>query len=258
MTPLAQRIVNADLEARKTGRQAFPELQTSNCHCFDVSRVTDVIKSLKSNHKWQVNDSHFFLPSPLTWIECRTDSGRAGALLCNSSTIEAGGKVINNPISLRLARLDNGELMASPDDNIFIGLANDGVRTIAAASNIYLSNDELAEVGLTYAATLSIINTPRIIGRHDHTPHVGMQKKIAAARGMIGRFKLREWTDIILEVTPPRIDLADHGTRLTGGKALHFCRSHLRIRFGKLELVSSHWRGDSSLGIKQSRYVVVP
>ena len=63
-------------------------------------------------------------------------------------------------------------------------------------------------------------------------------------------------TEIKLEITEP-VD-ASHDPSMeahyTGDRALHFCRAHLRIRLGKLEIVRSHWRGDASLGIKQSRY----
>jgi hypothetical protein len=81
-----------------------------------------------------------------------------------------------------------------------------------------------------------------------------LQKKIAAAKRMVGRFPLRAWTEIKLEVTPPKYDGTEHEAMLTGGKALHFCRAHLRIRLGRVELVSAHWRGDPSLGLKRTRY----
>lgn len=77
---------------------------------------------------------------------------------------------------------------------------------------------------------------------------------------MVGKFPLNAWTEIMLEMTPPP---APEGpstceVRLSGTKALHFCRAYLRLRLGRLELVSSHWRGDGALGIKQSRYVLTP
>jgi hypothetical protein len=75
---------------------------------------------------------------------------------------------------------------------------------------------------------------------------------------MVGTFPLRAWTEIVLEVTPPsEAGALDPGeAHLTGRRALHFCRQHLRIRGGRLELVKAHWRGDAAIGIKQSRYRV--
>ena len=105
---------------------------------------------------------------------------------------------------------------------------------------------------------LALINTPRVIGRKQHMPHAGLQKKMAAARGMVGKFPLRGWTELTLAVSPPAVDGQEHEVRLTGGKALHFCRAHLRIRLGQVELVKPHWRGDPALGIKQTRYRVAP
>jgi hypothetical protein len=62
-----------------------------------------------------------------------------------------------------------------------------------------------------------------------------------------------------LEVHPPKLDdRAPREERLTGERALHFVRAHLGIRWGQLVLIKHCWRGDGSLGIKRSRYSVVP
>jgi hypothetical protein len=73
---------------------------------------------------------------------------------------------------------------------------------------------------------------------------------------MVGTFPLRAWTEIKLEVCPPKWagDLPENETHFTGTRALHFCRAHARIRLGRLEFVRAHWRGDPALGIKRSRY----
>lgn len=106
---------------------------------------------------------------------------------------------------------------------------------------------------------LAMINTPRIVGRRQHMPHRGLEKDLLRARPVVGKFPLHAWTEIKLEVSPPRIENSDvHEAHLTGARALHFCRAHLRIRNGYLEIVRAHWRGDASLGIKQSRYSVIP
>lgn len=120
--------------------------------------------------------------------------------------------------------------------------------------------NDAAEMVCALYALLAMINTPRIIGRRQRMPHAGLQRELARAMGMTGKFPLLATTEILLEVTPPK-DMGGHepvATHLSGGKALHWVRSHLRVRIGSLELVSAHWRGDPSLGIKQSRYAVVP
>jgi hypothetical protein len=100
-----------------------------------------------------------------------------------------------------------------------------------------------------------LINSPKVIGRRQFMPHKVLVKNFTG-----GSFPLHAWTEIRLEVSkPPEIDDGGpHEARLTGRRALHFCRAHLRIRYGQLEYVSPHWRGDPSVGIKQSRYIVTP
>lgn len=103
---------------------------------------------------------------------------------------------------------------------------------------------------------LAFINSPRIIGRRQHMPHRGLERELLRQQKVIGKFPLHAWTEIVLEVTPPKEADGQHEyeAHLTGKRALHFVRAHLRIRDGKLSFVKAHWRGDAALGIKQSRY----
>ena len=105
---------------------------------------------------------------------------------------------------------------------------------------------------------LAIINSPKIIGRRQHMPHRGLERALIAKQKAIGKFPLHAWTEIQLKVTPPKDMSSDAPAEdhLTGQKALHFCRAHLRVRMGRLEVVRAHWRGDAALGIKRSRYKV--
>jgi hypothetical protein len=119
------------------------------------------------------------------------------------------------------------------------------------------TDDAAADARLIMAA-LAIINTPRIIGRREHSPHAGLQRDIARLQGKTGKLPMEQWTEILLEVTPPPVSGESQEARLTGHKALHFCRSFLRIRRGKLERVTGHWRGDPEIGIRRGRYSVVP
>ncbi len=105
---------------------------------------------------------------------------------------------------------------------------------------------------------LGMINTPRIFGRKSHMPHAGLQQKLVARKALIGKWPLQAWHEIVLDITPPKEHWAGtHESHLTGEKALHFVRKHLRLSFGTWHYVNSHWRGNGALGIKQARYAVV-
>ena len=105
---------------------------------------------------------------------------------------------------------------------------------------------------------LALINTPRIIGQRQHMPHERTEREKLKQLGLVGKFPLRAWTEIVLKVALPddRSGEPSKEAHLTGQKCLHFCRTHLRVRLGQLEYVEGHWRGDPALGIKQSRYRV--
>jgi hypothetical protein len=82
-----------------------------------------------------------------------------------------------------------------------------------------------------------------------------LEKRLREGHLIAGRYPLGAWNEILLHVTPPQeADDTEHEAHLTGSRALHFVRCHLRIRLGQLELVSAHWRGDAGLGIRRSRY----
>ncbi len=220
-------------------------------HFFDVSTVLEMARDLGNRFTRAAPVGRLaFLPAQRTALDFgRFEWGRMGALLIEHD----GGAVAH------LAHVEaTGECVINPNP-FWFGLAEN-------ASSTYRIMDRSEEahqaagrmVPMIYGA-LALINTPRIIGRRQHMPHAGLQRKLAAARGMVGKFPLRAWTEIVLEVHPPIIaGEQNHEARLSGGKCLHFCRAHLRIRNGSLEYVSPHWRGDPALGIKQTRYSVIP
>lgn len=113
-------------------------------------------------------------------------------------------------------------------------------------------------MGMLVFGALAFINSPKIIGRRQHMPHKGLERELLKNQKVIGSFPLHAWTEIALDVTPPKEAAGQHEfeAHLTGRRALHFVRSHLRIREGRLQFVKSHWRGDAALGIRQSRYTV--
>jgi hypothetical protein len=269
MTPLAQKIVNGLTLPKKdrtfTDRCDLLD-RMDDIHCFECTAIEGVVNASAEKFRASMLDGHdtlAFLPAPRTWIELSSpmvdwDSqkpmgvGRIGFLMEDQGdyamcrmAMDQGGKFGSMPGYFRFA------LRGNPDKK-----------------HIHMSESmgkyhELFSCWITLLyGYLAFINTPRVVGRRQHMPHAGLQRKLAHARGMVGKFPLHAWTEIRLEVTPPKLDRSavgePHETRLTGAKAQHFCRCHLRIRLGQVELVSAHWRGDPALGIKQTRYRLVP
>jgi hypothetical protein len=193
-----------------------------------------------------------FLPAPKTWIEdtnygASAASKRIAILLEEMPAGVARVRLLaqghNDQIGICGSPVVGLPLLGSDMLGRYFEIRHDGSPTEGTASAMLL-------YGL-----LAMINTPRVIGRKQHMPHRGLEKRLRERNLIVGRFPLQGWTEIVLHVTPPRqAGEAEHEAHLTGSRALHFVRCHLRIRLGQLELVSAHWRGDAALGIKQSRY----
>jgi len=221
----------------------------SEYHFFDVSKVLEMARDLgnrfvRSNPVARMA----FLPAGRTALDFGCiDGGRLGILLDET----------DDGATITLVVQDGGRHIIRPA--AWMGLQGSASNEFRIGDPSEMAHQAMGRmVPLIYGA-LALINTPRTIGRRQHMPHAGLQRKLAAAHGMPGKFPLRAWTEIILEVRPPVIEGERvHEARLTGGKCLHFCRAHLRIRNGTLEYVSPHWRGNDALGVRQSRYAVVP
>lgn len=265
MTPLAQRIVN-ELTLPMRERVFVDRFgllkRMDDVHCFECSAVEDAAVQLGRDMvgRGGIPLDLAFLPAPKAWIEIAPKSRpgwRLGFLLVEQDSPKTG------PVA------GVGFVSGGPD---FFGVTLPPIHIPLRGSLMEWNTVRVpdawppAEVGFAMQGAslifgaIAMINTPRIIGRRTHMPHAGLQRRLAKARGMVGKFPLHAWTEIKLEVSPPK-DASDQPVqdiRLTGRKALHFCRTHLRIRSGQLELVRAHWRGDPALGIKQSRYRLTP
>lgn len=264
MTPLAHAIAVDSclpLAKRRYGNAAAEVGLFNNLHFFDVSSVymmaNDMSEKVASAVAGQ-RATMAFLPAPRVMLEWATPWGeyaqREAVILEQLDDTRASvrivamakdGRVVCSPTVLSLPLIGSsemGELRFRPG---FIGTSGQA--------------DDANNLGAQIYSLLAIINTPRLINRAQHMPHAGLQRRLAAARGLVGKFPLRAWTELKLEVRPPH-DASHKPSQanwMTGEKCLHFCRAHLRIRLGRLEFVSSHWRGDASLGIKQTRYSLV-
>lgn len=246
MTPLAQSI-SRELTVPMNRRffEAPPgfAIKVSEAHCFDCSDVADTAFDIQESDngigtKTEAMFDGMFLPAPITWVEWRAQSGRRQGFL--------------------LQQRSDGILLsqATPRCAAHICLLTKTTLTPVLGINVELA----AAAGRLAVTFLAMINTPRVFGRRQHMPHAGLQRKLAAAQGMTGKFPLRAWTEIKLEVRLPRdeSESGEHIAVLTGRKCLHFCRAHLRVQNGQIVFVSSCWRGDPSLGIKRSRYSLIP
>lgn len=274
MTPLAQKIVNErtlPLKDRTFRDQCNLLAAMDDVHCFEVTAVCDTADALtqsfydQAKKAGRMSDKLAFLPAPRTWLEYSfTEDGhlcREGVLICHAPSVCQEEAVL-----FWAYQCDDHGIFLSASKLGFLKLQGADFsldstwRTARDQSS--MSQAEMTGWTIWMYAILAMINTPRVIGRRQHMPHAGLQRKLARSKGMTGKFPLHAWTEIRLEVTPPHLDPSaigePHEARLTGARALHFCRCHLRIRLGQLELVTAHWRGDPALGIKQSRYVLTP
>lgn len=217
-------------------------------HFFDCDATHDIATDLGNTFatRGYTSPRLMFLPAPCTAIEFgrQADGSRFGFLL------EEVGEFAVCRVAL------------SGKDGVTIAGSSFKLPLNEASATVYVGDDVSKHLRSRYVSaasliigSLALINTPRVIGRKQHMPHAGLQKRLAASRGMVGKFPLHGWTEIVLEVTPPKMagDTV-HEARLTGERCLHFCRAHLRIRNGGLEIVKSHWRGDPALGMKRTRY----
>jgi hypothetical protein len=258
MTPLARYLVNELTLPRK--RRRFPDVyeilpKLDDIHCFECTDVIDLADDLGSQiADFGVDTSRAFLPAPKTWIEFDEGGVKTGLLLIQSgdhasvrcimrSHDAPGSEIWFGRIGLKSCAFDSPKCVfyRPPDVNAEPPLFDEAAWESQRDSILGL---------------LAIINTPRIIGRRQHMPHRGLERDLTRKFKLIGKFPLHAWTEIRLEVSVPRDISGEASTEahLTGQRALHFCRAHIRIRLGRLEIVKAHWRGDASLGIKQSRY----
>lgn len=268
MTPLAFRLAKQLVEPvrkRVDPWKSNPkQLSTllEDIHCFECTAAFPMVTELCSTLKHQpedTSDAYYaqlsFLPAPRTWIEwtmygcrmaihlCEMQKGKASAILVfeegagplgfislESGDVEFPGGTFGIPTRLKEPLMH------------FAGGSSNGLalQLLALAHNF-----------------LVIINTPRIIGREQFMPHRDLERRFIRTFGA-GKFPLHAWTEIKLSINkPPEIDDGEpHEAHLTGRRALHFCRAHLRLRCGQLEFVTSHWRGDPAIGIKRSRYAL--
>ncbi len=254
MTPLAQDIVSKQIALNKV---FVPELGSSDCRCFEVSKVLDIVLELVTNRSWNSSeDIHVFLPAPITWIEYQYRTK-------NDNRKIIWGMLIKTEVDGFDCRsiVNDGDQVSEVDSfSILKDTENEGKFSFFHPEDSDDSQVNSNEVrGSLLLGFLALINTPKLFHKKQHQPDISFQRTVSSLKHQkrCSAYKLYPWTEITLDINPPESsDGSSSRERLTAGKALHFCRSHLRIRLGKLELVSAHWRGDPALGIRRSKYAI--
>jgi len=286
MTPLAHRIAK-EIVLPKADRNVYVAGSglpnwVSEAHCFDVTEVLPLIKEIAARFRSDGFDGRFaFLPAEKTWIEFKTHyggendyesssvawileglDGGEGMRVCCVSRSESKKYGQESFYFANKRQLQSEDEQAAEPYWVYLNQGSDFASEEEKRSAIL----EMAEHGFysnlidpfQVFAALALINTPRLIGRKQNMPHRGLEKALARAKGLVGKFPLRAWTELKLSVADigRRADGTVHEAHYTGEKCLHFCRAHLRVRNGRLERVTAHWRGNPALGIKQTRYAI--
>lgn len=248
MTPLAHRIVKEltlPLKQRTFKDGLGVVHRMTSMHCFYVDEVKEMAYDLGydvAKSDIELNET-CFLPCPMTWLEWQQEGkGRVGLLLEDIGDGRATVTAFDDGACIPVMIIRHGQ----------------GMRRTYEPTNRLKDEHWPLDTFCGIIGFLAIINSPRLIGRKQHMPHRGLERRLANAKGLVGKFPLRAWTELKLSVADigNRADGTEYEAHHTGEKCLHFCRSHLRIRNGKLERVSAHWRGNPALGIKRTRYAV--
>jgi len=228
-------------------------------HCFDVTNVDSIIRELtlsfEGDDDYQTEGEKqtaalgklIFLPAPRTWIECDTKGRKYNG--GNATYLVDRGDGWANEYAIEAPHPEDTTHKWTTYQMGRIDLQNGRLHTWGEGEGHLLQG-----VCWLFSA-LALINSPRVISHVQHQPHKGLQRDLNKLRG--GKFPMHAWTEIVLRVRNPEEPESHRDGYLTGARALHFVRKHIRIRLGRLEYVSAHWRGDPSIGIRQSRYRVV-
>lgn len=81
--------------------------------------------------------------------------------------------------------------------------------------------------------------------------------KLNRRRCSRGKWPLLAYNEVRIAIAAQRPTVSP-ATGIGAERPLHFVRAFLRIRLGRMELVSPHWRGNAELGVKRPAYVITP
>jgi hypothetical protein len=276
MTPLAYRIVkDMTLPVKRRTFQdrggLLPQFR-EEFHCFEVTQIYDAAGAILDQMLVAAFPSveWSFLPAARTWIEFDDKNGeRIGFMLVRQgggqewATVYCAARTGPNFLGGRIGvmALSNSLAKTGPltwntiEHAIFRETLNYRLQNTDGS---HVEPYEVPAMLWRLYAFLLLINTPKVIGRKVHDPHRGLAREVLARRKILGIFPLQAWTEILLSTETVIVDGDSERIGTTGTKALHWTRAHKRRIHGIWTLIADYWAGDGSLGIKRSRYVVVP
>lgn len=264
MTPLAhqlaKQLVSPVKDRHPFWRDNSDNLRDmlSNTHFFECTEVLPLMETVQeTSQEWF--DERTFLPAPRTWVEFENPLGKCAVHMEDTGQGWARCSIIWPDCACYAGLASyNGDYNVPGTDVAGMYAVPDRIREQFGHEHI----KRLREAFISAAhCLLVIINSPHIIGRTTRVPHRGLERELRKKFPVFGKYPLHAWSELKLEANVRQKDEHTgevHEAHLTGKKCLHFCRAHLRVRLGKLELVSSHWRGDPALGIKRTRYKIIP
>jgi hypothetical protein len=239
MTPLAHRIAIETTKPLSARMLLDPQAHARNIgdfHCFECSDVMVLAHDLAKKHAVPTEGRLAFLPAPRTWLEF------------------SGASVEGFPFAKRIAVLleEDGDdarvtLAVSERDSpaLLIGMSlgfmplhkSPEIGLVTAARGIRPESlDLFVQFASLIYALLAMINSPRVIGRVTRLPHAGLQRRLAAAKGISGKFPLHATTRMKLHVCERVQDErgSERVSWLSGERALHWVRAHVRPVAGSL------------------------
>jgi hypothetical protein len=288
MTPLAFRIAKQATLPKRERSFVDGELLQRICaaRCFETSAVQELVVELVNsfNRKPEPNEEveyltvdgertplmskqgaanvvamagqMAFLPAPYTWIEWKAEplgGQRLGWFLCEDFYEQDD---IRDWITAFSCNEDGSTFCMSfpkQGDPTNLKLHGDGYGEATDAERFTCGVFLPVILG-----NLALINTPHVISQTVDPPHRGLQKRLGRVLSLPGKYPLQDWHEVKLHVAvAPEFSGRAGEAHLSGERALHFCRSYLRVRLGRVELVRPHWRGNPAIGIKQTDYRVV-
>jgi hypothetical protein len=271
VTPLAHAIAADRTLPRRKRRfgDAFDELELLNCQFFDFSQIVPLMVTVieKFGARTRSGDlsawpcESLFLPAARCWFEF------SGASIGTDKLPPMEGAALDvKYIALLLDVNERGQICIV--EHVRLLASGDLLRERLPARFTpggYLetscppSREEHAvALAAMVLACCVLINSPRVVATQQTPPHRGLQRTLTSMGVLGDGVRLREWTTVLLDVGPPPLgaESAEDRPRFLGARALHFCRRYLRVRLGRLEVVSPHWRGDPTLGTVRKSYRV--
>ena len=194
-----------------------------------------------------------FLPFPVTWIEY-TDDKKTVAVCFAQNDLENKAASFRSGIA-RFMCMEKGIKSYFCIGNVDFNLENDNIdieTNDGAFWDKSESMEQLARLFVVSCIMLALINETRV------TQQINQKRRTRVPLGdnrPFGKWPLLGWKKVVLRIGED-VQTEPNNGRLTGRRALHWVRSHLRFVNGKIVIVRAHTRGDASLGMINTKYEV--